>query len=44
MNNLAQTLYAQGDLPAARDLQEQVLAAPPPDPRGRPPRHPDLDE
>ena len=27
MNNLALTLRAQGDLPAARDLEEQVLAA-----------------
>jgi len=25
MNNLAQTLYAQGDLAGARQLQEQVL-------------------
>ena len=27
MNNLAQTLYAQGDLAGARKLQEQVLEA-----------------
>ena len=27
MNNLAQTLQAQGDLPGARKIQEQVLDA-----------------
>ena len=44
MNNLAQALYAQGDLAGARKLQEQVLEA-----RARllgsgAPEHPDVDE
>ena len=44
MNDLAQTLYAQGDLPAARDLEEQALAACRRILGGRPPLDPDLDE